>query len=129
MVRELAHRLILRNEPGLTDEELSALDAGLASLRDPNDRSRAVDDLFFLSAALEDEGFLELATQLFVIASRRARGRRDAVHRSRAIDRAEIAAAKGQRFASFTRTPTPRPSSTSNLRALRVRDFGGRLIV
>ncbi len=125
LVRKIAQLLTVRPEPGLTDDELADLALELAGTAD---RARAVQDLFYLIAALDAEGLTDLAAELFLVAEPFAPA--DAVHRLRAIDRAEAIAMRAKQFAAFARTPTPRPASAAQTSGvMRARDFLSSLIV
>lgn len=128
IARSIAQRMISREEPDLTDEELESIEADLAALYDKAELRNAVRDVLFLAAALEHEGATQIARRLFaLVEAKDVIGALDRINHVRAVDRAELVASNAKRFAAFSRSAPPARTSsdrgTPAPRGLRVRDF------
>lgn len=127
IARSIAQRLVQRDEPDLTDEELVEIKASFAQIFDRDALEVAVRDVLYLAAALEHEGLAKLADKLFaMVESKVFLSALDKINHVRAIDRAELVSSNAKRFAAFSkqngaaRAPDRKDSPP---RGLRVRDL------
>lgn len=128
IARSIAQRLVQRDEPDLTDDELLEIRASFAQILDRDGLEVAVRDVLYLAAALEHEGLAELAEKLFaIVESKVFVSALDKINHVRAIDRAELVTSNAKRFAAFSkhsggaaRAPDRKDSPP---RGLRVRDL------
>src|SRR5688572_5985807 len=89
IARSIAQKLVQRDEPDLTSDELVEIKASLQQIFDRDALQIAVRDLLYLAAALEHEGLTALAEKLFVIVEAKpVLGALDKINHVRAIDRA-----------------------------------------
>jgi hypothetical protein len=125
IARSIAQRLVQRDDPNLTDEELAEVKESLVKLFYKPELELAVRDVLLLAAALEHEGQIEIASKLFVmIETKVVIGALDRINHVRAIDRAELVASRAKRFASFSRSDSsPRLASEPKERGLRLCDL------
>src|SRR5437867_6899616 len=101
LARAIAQRLLQRDEPDLTEDEVIELRENLARLSSSEDLSTAARDILYLAAALEHEGLTSVAEKLFgLVEEKSVIGSLDKIAHVRAIDRSEHMALAAKRFAA-----------------------------
>jgi hypothetical protein len=128
IARDIAQKLVQRDEPDLTADELVEIKDSLKKIFDQGALEGAVRDILLLAAALEHEGQAHLAEKLFsIVEAKPVIGALDRINHVRAIDRAEVLTSNGRRFAQFSKHESAACKapgrSDSPARGLRVRDL------
>lgn len=128
IARSIAQKLVQRDEPDLTADELVEIKTSLTQIFDRNVLEIAVRDLLLLAAALEHEGQEHIAEKLFnLVEAKPVIGALDRINHVRAIDRAELVSSNAKRFAAFSKNdgaPRRAPDrKDSPARGLRPRDL------
>src|SRR5262245_37335001 len=104
IARSIAQRLVQRDEPDLTSDEILEVKTSLAQIYEKATLEIAVRDLLLLAAALEHEGQAKLAEKLFaIVEAKPVLGALDKINHVRAIDRAELVNTNAKRFQQFSK--------------------------